>query len=116
MSEKNNDEFLWHLSMLSAIAGPFEAVLEGDTGVAWAVEEGGEWWMRLFKKEEQFLIHMDDSHGDRLKMMTIAGYARHCADNMQYTIGSWDEFLEYAEQHAEGLSDELDQMANKVKH
>ena len=84
MSEKDNDEFLWHLSMLSAIAGPIEAVLEGDTGVAWAVEEGGEWWMRLFKKEEQFLIHMDDSHGDRLKMMTT------CSTPLEAGMSFWN--------------------------
>jgi|TARA_A100000172_G_scaffold76539_3_gene60143 hypothetical protein len=92
MSETGN-EILWHVSTLSAIAGPIEAVFEDGAGVAWATEVGGDWWLRLFKKDEEFLIHMDDRYGDRLKMMTVAGYAQHCAEDMEYTICNWDEFV-----------------------
>ena len=99
MSKTNNSEFLWHVSTLSAIAGPIEAMFEDGVGVSWATEVGGEWWLRLFKKDGEYLIHMDDRYGDRIKMMTVAGYAMHFSgDDLQYTISNWDEFVEGLEE------------------
>ena len=79
MQSETGNEILWHVSTLAAIAGPIEAVFEDGAGVAWATEVGGEWWLRLFKKDEQFLM--------------VAGYAQHCAEDMDYTICNWDEFV-----------------------
>ena len=38
--------------------------------------------------------HMDYRYADPMKMMTVAGYIQHCADDIHYTIGEWEEFLD----------------------
>ena len=84
---------LTHVSTLSAIAGCIETFFENDAGVVWATPSG-DWWLRLFFKEDGYFIHMDDRYADPMKMITVAGYIQHCAEDIQYTIGEWEEFMD----------------------
>ena len=110
MSTEKCNELYWHLSVLSAIAGPIERIFEDEQGFVWAKEgEGGEYWLRLFKRDDgEYFIHMDDRYADRLKIMAVAGYIQHCNDKLTYNISSWDELID----EAKGVTD----LAEGVRH
>ena len=102
---KSKDSIFWHISVLSAIAGPMETMLEDDTGFAWSVSGyESEYWLRLFKRDDgNFFIHMDDRYGDRIKIMAVAGYIQHCGNGITYNISSWDELMDEAEDQGPGV-------------